>query len=101
MLATADAGPRVSVLTIAQLNGIGEEMLFRGSLQSSFTKHAALWTVAIYTLVTIATLNAALVVAALVMGAVFSAERRATGGILAPILTHLTWSTLLLLLLPR
>jgi membrane protease YdiL (CAAX protease family) len=101
VLATADAGPRVSVLTIALLNGIGEEMLFRGSLQSSFTKHAALWTAAIYTLVTIATLNAALVVTALVMGAVFSAERRASGGILAPILTHLTWSTLILLLLPR
>ena len=35
------------------------------------------------------------------MGAVFSAERRATGGVLAPIVTHLTWSTLMLLLLPR
>jgi membrane protease YdiL (CAAX protease family) len=101
VLAAADAGPRVSVLAIALVNGIGEEMLFRGSLQTSFVKDASVWTVAIYCLVTIATLNAALVVAALVMGAVFSAERRATGGVLAPILTHMTWSTLMLLLLPR
>jgi membrane protease YdiL (CAAX protease family) len=101
VLATADAGPRVAVLAIALLNGIGEELLFRGALQTTFAKHAARWTIVIYCVVTVATLNTALVAAALVMGAVFSAERRATGGVLAPILTHMTWSTLMLLLLPR
>lgn len=101
VLATADAGPRLAVLSIALLNAIGEEMLFRGALQDSFAEHAAVWTIAVYCLVTIATLSAALVVAALVMGAAFSAERRATGGVLAPILTHLSWSTLMLMLLPR
>jgi hypothetical protein len=101
VLATADAGPRVSVLALALVNGVGEELFFRGSLQSSFTEHAAGWTVAIYCVVTLASLNVALVAAALVMGAVFSAQRRATGGVLASIVTHLTWSTFMLLLLPR
>ncbi len=48
-----------------------------------------------------ATLNLALVVAAVVMGAAFTAEREATRGVLAPIITHVTWSTLILFLLPR
>jgi len=32
---------------------------------------------------------------------VFALERMSTRGILAPILTHVTWSTLMLLALPR
>ena len=35
------------------------------------------------------------------MGTVFALERRSTHGILAPTLTHLTWTTLMLLALPR
>ena len=34
------------------------------------------------------------------MGALFALQRRASGGIQAPILTHLTWSTLILRYLP-
>jgi hypothetical protein len=34
------------------------------------------------------------------MGTVFMLERLATGAILAPTLTHITWSTLVLLALP-
>jgi len=30
-----------------------------------------------------------------------TAEREATRGVLAPIITHITWSTLVLFLLPR
>jgi hypothetical protein len=41
-----------------------------------------------------------LVVAAGVMGTVFAVQRRASGGVLAPILTHVTWSTLMLRYLP-
>ena len=52
-------------------------------------------------LVTVATLNVALVTAAAVMGTVFALERLATRGVLAPMLTHVTWSTLMLLALPR
>jgi hypothetical protein len=35
------------------------------------------------------------------MGALFSLERLSTRGVLAPMLTHLTWSTLMVLTLPR
>ena len=35
------------------------------------------------------------------MGALLSLERLSTRGVLAPMLTHLTWSTLMVLALPR
>jgi membrane protease YdiL (CAAX protease family) len=35
-----------------------------------------------------------------VLGAICGLQRRATGGILAPILTHLTWSVAMLYALP-
>jgi CAAX protease family protein len=38
--------------------------------------------------------------AAVLLGAVVGLERRATGGILAPILTHCTWSLSMVLALP-
>ena len=51
--------------------------------------------------VTAATGNIALVIAAAVMGTLFSLERLSTRSVLAPIVTHLTWSTLMILALPR
>ena len=54
-----------------------------------------------YVIVTAATGNLALVIAAAVMGTVFSLERLSTRGVLAPMVTHLTWSTLMVLALPR
>jgi uncharacterized protein len=41
-----------------------------------------------------------LVFAALTLGLLLGLQRRATGGILAPILTHITWSTTMLFALP-
>ena len=38
--------------------------------------------------------------AALVLGAVCALERRATGGVLAPVLTHLVWGLIMVLVLP-
>jgi hypothetical protein len=55
----------------------------------------------LYVVVTSATGNVALVIAAVVMGAVFSLERLSTRGVLAPMVTHVTWSTLMVLGLPR
>ena len=55
---------------------------------------------AIYTLAATATRNPALMLASGTMGALFGLQRRATGGIQAPVLTHLTWSTLMLRFLP-
>ena len=102
ILARADAGPRALVLGVALINGVGEEVFFRGALPAAIhSRRHAVWSVVLYALVTVATLNLALVAAAVIMGTVFSAQRRSSGGVLAPTLTHLTWSTLMILLLPR
>lgn len=101
VLGQADEGDRLLVLGVALVNGLGEELLFRGALPAVFARRPALASTALYVAVTVATLNAALVVAAAVMGALLVTERRVTGGVLAPVVTHLTWSTLMLVALPR
>ena len=47
-----------------------------------------------------ATGNVMLTFAAVLLGAVTGLQRRASGGILAPILTHCTWSLAMLFALP-
>ena len=102
VLATADAGPIAVVLLVALVNGAGEELFFRGALHAALEPHhPAIATTVVYVVVTAATGNLALVIAAAVMGALFSLERLSTHGVLAPIVTHLTWSTLMVLALPR
>ena len=102
MLATADAGPMALVLFVALVNGAGEELFFRGALHAAADPHRpAIATTIVYVVVHLATGNVGLVIAAAVMGAVFSLERLSTRGVLAPIMTHLTWSTLMVLALPR
>jgi hypothetical protein len=54
----------------------------------------------LYALATVAGDNPVLVFAAVVVGTVVALERRASGGILAPILTHITWSLSMLFVLP-
>jgi len=102
VLATADAGPTALVLFVALVNGAGEELFFRGALHAALESHRpAIATTIVYVVVTAATGNVALVIAAVVMGALLSLERLSTRGVLAPMLTHLTWSTLMVLALPR
>ncbi len=38
--------------------------------------------------------------AAIILGTVCAFERRATGGVLAPMLTHLVWGLIMVLVLP-
>jgi CAAX protease family protein len=38
--------------------------------------------------------------AAIILGAVCALERRASGGVLAPILTHFAWGLIMVLVLP-
>jgi membrane protease YdiL (CAAX protease family) len=57
-------------------------------------------TTALYTLATYATGNVMLTFAAALLGLLVGLERRASGGILGPILTHVTWSLSMLLVLP-
>jgi membrane protease YdiL (CAAX protease family) len=102
VLATADAGSTAMVLFVALVNGAGEELFFRGALHAALEPHRPAITTTIgYVVVTAATGNVALVIAAAVMGALFSLERLSTRGVLAPMVTHLTWSTLMVLALPR
>lgn len=102
VLDRADDSDRALLLTVALVNGLGEELFFRGAVYATFERiRRALCSTVVYVLVTIATLNLALVAAALVLGTVFAWERRATGSVLAPVVTHLTWTTLMITLLPR
>jgi membrane protease YdiL (CAAX protease family) len=100
--ATADAGSTALVLFVALINGAGEELFFRGALHAALEPHRpAVATTIVYVAVTAATGNVALVLAAAVMGVLFSLERLSTRGVLAPMATHLTWSTLMVVALTR
>jgi len=89
------------ILVITLVNGIAEELFFRGSLYAAIgTWHPVLISTVLYALATVAGGNPVLVFAAALLGTVVGLERRASGGILAPILTHITWSLSMLLLLP-
>jgi membrane protease YdiL (CAAX protease family) len=102
VLATADAGSTPLLLFVALANGAGEELFFRGALHAALEPHRpAIATTIAYVVVTAATGNVALIIAAAVMGVLFSLERLSTRGVLAPMVTHLTWSTLMVLALPH
>jgi CAAX protease family protein len=89
----------VAVLTL--VNGAAEEVFFRGALYAAIGRHRpVLVSTVIYVLVTVATGNPMLVFAAVLMGTLFGFQRRASGGILAPMITHLVWSTVLIFVLP-
>ncbi len=91
--------PLVTVVTL--VNGIAEEIFFRGALFAAIgVNHPVVISTVIYTIVTIASGNPMLVFAACTLGFVLALQRRASGGILAPILTHVTWSTAMLFVLP-
>jgi uncharacterized protein len=89
------------ILVITLVNGIAEELFFRGALFAAIGMwHPVLISTVLYASTTIAGGNPVLVFAAVVLGTVVTLQRRASGGILAPILTHITWSLSMLFLLP-
>lgn len=101
LLDHADAAwlPLVAVLTA--VNGVAEELFFRGALYASVRRHdPVLFTSVVYAVVTAASGIPLLVLAAAVIGCVTALQRQATGGLLAPTVTHVTWSLGMLLLLP-
>jgi membrane protease YdiL (CAAX protease family) len=76
-------------------------MFFRGALFAAIgVRRPVLISTVLYALATVAGGNPVLVLAAAILGAVVGLQRRAGGGILAPILTHITWSMSMLFLLP-
>ena len=101
VLGYAKAGNIVLVAVITLVNGVAEELFFRGALFAAIgVRHPVLISTVVYALATIAGGNPVLVFAAAVLGLVVGLQRRAGGGVLAPILTHITWSMAMLFLLP-
>ena len=97
--ASEGSWPIVLLLTLA--NGIAEEVFFRGAVQPALPERTRLpVSVLIYAAITMATGNLMLGFAAVLLGAVVGLQRRATGGVLAPVLTHVTWSVLMFVALP-
>ncbi len=101
VLVFAEEGDEGLVLLTTLANGLGEEVFFRGALYAALGDRAPVAaSTAVYALATTTTRNPALVLAAGVMGTLFGLQRRASGGLQAPVLTHLTWSTLMVHYLP-
>ena len=97
----ADDGSTALVLLTACANGVAEELFFRGALWSVVEEsHPVVKTTLAYAATTAATRNPALVLAGTATSVLFGLQRRTSGGILAPALTHLTWSLLMLRYLP-
>lgn len=101
LLDHAEYGSPALVAALAVVNGVAEELYFRGALYAGVgRRHAVAVTTVVYTLVTATSGIVLLVVAAGVLGSVVGLQRRVTGGILGPVVTHLTWSLGMLVLLP-
>ena len=97
--ATRGSGPLIVAVTL--VTGVAEELFFRGTVYATAPRRPVVLSTLVYAVVTIATFNVALVAAAVVLGLVVGLERRASGGVLAPAITHATWSLVLLLALPQ
>lgn len=101
LLAHARKGSLALITLVTVVNGIAEEVFFRGGLFAAIgRRHPVLISTVVYAVATVATRNPMLVFAAVLLGLVLGLERRASGGILAPVITHVTWSLLMLFLLP-
>ncbi len=93
----------IALLTVTTLlSGIAEELFFRGGLYAALPRPHQVWlSTVLYVVATVLTGNVMLAFAAAVLGVVTGLQRRATGGVLAPILTHVTWSLSMLHVLPH
>jgi uncharacterized protein len=101
VLAHARYGSLPLITLVTVVNGIAEEVFFRGALFAAIgRRQPVLISTLVYALATLATRNPMLVFAALTLGVVLALQRRASGGVLAPIITHVTWSAMMLFLLP-
>jgi membrane protease YdiL (CAAX protease family) len=89
------------ILVVTIVNAIAEEIFFRGAVYAAFGSwHPAVMTTVVYVAAISVSGDPALIFAAAVLGAVLAIERQRSGGVLAPILTHVTWSIILLTALP-
>jgi uncharacterized protein len=89
------------VVAITLINGVAEELFFRGALYTALGSfYPVLVSTVLYIGATLASGNLMLGFAAILLGTVCALERRATGGVLAPVLTHLIWGLVMVLGLP-
>lgn len=101
VLQFADEGDERLVTLTTLANGVAEEIFFRGAVYATLENyHPVLSSTAVYMIATVPTRNPMLVFAAGLMGGLWGAQRRASAGLQAPVLTHLTWSSLMLRYLP-
>jgi membrane protease YdiL (CAAX protease family) len=97
----AQEGPASLVLLTASANAVAEELFFRGALWTRTEQaHPLAATTLAYTATTAVTRNPALTMAGTATSVLFGLHRRASGGFLAPVIAHLTWSLLMLHYLP-
>jgi membrane protease YdiL (CAAX protease family) len=97
----ADQGSWRLTMAVALIGAVAEETFYRGSLYTALGRHHPLLiSTVIYVIATLASGNVMLGFAAIFLGTVCAIERRATGGVLAPILTHFVWTLVMLLALP-
>jgi uncharacterized protein len=96
----ASEGSLPLLALITAVNGIAEELFFRGAAYAAVTRYPVPVTTVAYAIATLATGNVMLSFAAVLLGLVVGLQRRASGGILGPILTHVTWSQAMLFVLP-
>jgi membrane protease YdiL (CAAX protease family) len=101
VLQFAHGGSFLLVVLITVVNAFAEEMFFRGALYTALGRRfpVAISTI-LYIAATMASGNPMLGFAAIVLGTVCALERRASGGILAPMLTHFVWGLIMVLALP-
>ena len=102
VLEFANYGPLLLVTFITVVNGVAEEMFFRGAVYTALGRHyPIIISTALYVIATsVTTGNPMLGFAAIILGTVCALERRVTGGVLAPMLTHFFWGLVLVLALP-
>ncbi|MCV7334693.1 MULTISPECIES: CPBP family intramembrane glutamic endopeptidase [Mycolicibacterium] len=101
VLEFANHGSLVVVVLITLINGLAEELFFRGALYTALGDHRpATISTLIYVAAVMASGNPMLGFAAILLGAVCAVERRMTDGVLAPMLTHFFWGLVMVLALP-
>lgn len=102
LLEHATFGSLAAVAVITAINGIAEELFFRGAVYAALPRRVNLWgSTALYAASTLLSGVPLLTLAAACLGLLTGLQRRVTGGLLGPIVSHLTWSLGMLFLLPQ
>jgi uncharacterized protein len=101
VLQFAHQGSFLLIVVITVVNGVAEELFFRGALYTALGRYQpVVISTVLYVCATLASGNPMLGFAAIILGTVCALERRASGGVLAPMLTHFVWGLIMVLALP-